>query len=168
VKLQPQQPTNNQHTEGNFMKRTLITILISAATVFAQSARDATTALRAIDSAITAGINYHDYSVRVADAKVKLDRVPAAKRGKLEPIMHTYILAERVWGATPEMHETLKAAGAEILATPDIANCPPMPLAIKRATEIKPDDVPYALGLFLSSTQLPLFKCAANKLAAIP
>ena len=57
------------------MKRTLITILISAATVFAQSARDATTALRAIDSAITAGINYLDYSVRVADAKVKLDRV---------------------------------------------------------------------------------------------
>jgi hypothetical protein len=161
--------TNHQSKEGNFMKKTTITILISAATVFAQStAKDAIDALRAINSAITAGVNFHDYSVRVADAKVKFDRVPAGKRGKLEPIMKTYILAERVWGATPEMYETLKAAGAEILATPDIADCPPMPLAIKRATEIKPDDVPYALGLFLGSTQLPLFKCAADKLAKLP
>lgn len=64
---------------------------------------DALSALKALGSAVSAGLTYRDYVPRVADTKIHVDRAvvdgntPPAITASLSDAMSYYILAARLW-----------------------------------------------------------------------
>jgi len=158
------------------MKR-ILTTLIFASTLLAQApATDALDALKGLKSVTEAGVNFRDYSSRVLDAKVKVDKYLAdapkddPARPQAETAMRLYVMAMQTWAMKIQRKGTATPIGEEILASPELSSCPAMQslitVVMKEAEKAKDTPARY-LGYHLFTSQGVLWKCAAEKLEGL-
>lgn len=92
-----------------------------------RSANEALQALKALQSVTEAGVTYQEYSRRVLDAKIQVDRYLQTEGGDAEikrsvqEAMDLYVLASSAWNA--KITEDYEMFGAE---HPAIKFCPPV------------------------------------------
>jgi len=150
------------------MKKAIITLLVSTA-AFAQStsAKDALDALRGLNSAIDAGINLRDYTKRLADAKIVVDRFAAdqpkdPQRAALEEIMRVYVLVGKAFAARAGAYENTTPLGEAVVADSKLESCEGVAAVVKQSKSNAHD-----VGIRLIARPQPLLQCAAAKLAEI-
>jgi len=165
--------------------KSILTTLILATAALAQTtpANDALDSLRTIQSATEIGINLRDYSTRVLDAKLKVDKYLAdapkddAARPAIETAMRAYILAVKIW-MTPSKYGPPVEVAEEVMASPQLSACGIMPRLIAQATadseNWKPEPLfpqmtrPTPAGkLRFQMTKSALWQCAAAKLEGL-
>src|SRR5262245_3060592 len=122
----------------------LLTALCSGA-MFAQStpATEALDALQALKSVTEIGVNYRDYTSRVVDAKVKVDKYlatpekdDAAVRAKVDLAMRAYVVAGKLWyGTIFSRTSAADGAGEILLADTELCNCTAVKVGIDAAKQ---------------------------------
>jgi hypothetical protein len=104
-----------------------------AAAAFAQSptAKDALDSLHGLKSVTEAGINFIEYSSRVLDTKVKIDRYLAEapkddkQRTAIDNAMNLYVIARGAWSASIREDPALLQTIGEMALRPTVSTaCP--------------------------------------------
>jgi hypothetical protein len=101
-------------------------------------------ALRGLNSVVEVGVNFRDYSTRVLDAKVKVDKYLADApkdddaRTKMQSTMRLYVLALQAWSARIQKEVGPVEIGEEIMASPEFSTCGDMPQLIEQAKSKRP------------------------------
>lgn len=92
---------------------------------------EAVDALRALRSVTGSGITYRDYSQRVLDSRVKVDRYLSSQSGDgpelgraIRVAMLEYELASRAWRANVEILSDLWKSMGDTMQDPEVAKCP--------------------------------------------
>ena len=122
------------------MKLFSLLLILSAAGGAAEvSVQDSLDALRGLKSVTEVGVNFRDYSKRVLDAKVIVDKFLAntpkedAQHVLIENIMTLHVLALKAWAAKIQRY-SVEGVGEVIMAKPEFATCGDMPDLIAKAT----------------------------------
>jgi hypothetical protein len=141
--------------------------------------QDAIDALRALRSVAEAGINYQNYSPRVLEAKVKVDRyLSSAGDTEVQQVaamriaMREYQLASEAWNASISNDVFRQAAVGKVLAEdPDIAKCAAIQERVQAMTEstqasnrqfrMKFDPTVTMALIGQKEAAVPLWTCAA-------
>jgi hypothetical protein len=140
-----------------------------ATALVTEPAREALRALKALQSAATAGVTYPDYAPRVIDAKIQVDRYLAGKPAGAErlPIskaMDFYLLASSAWNA-----KVSKSGYDDVGGSPLVAECPALAELIRRTdanTSGRTLGQATVRGISISTSGVPdIWSCAAAQLA---
>ena len=136
----------------------------------AGSAAEALRALKAVQSVTSGGVDYREYSARVNDAKVLVDRfldedksAPEALAGAVKAAMDFYGLAARAWNA-----RISRSNYEAVAADPALRQCPQMEPIISRGRAMGCRMVgdAAAIGIGVAMDFSPLWQCASEKLCA--
>lgn len=105
--------------------------------------REALDALTALRSVANSGIAYRDYSQRILDARVKVDRYLSSKesedtelRRATRVAMLEYEFAARAWLAKVQGEPSSVVMAGEMMPNPDLGTCPTVKAMIDRAKEV--------------------------------
>ena len=135
---------------------------------------EALDALKALQSVTAAGVDYKEYSSRVLDAKVKVDRFlesappDSATRGAIAKSIRFYILASTAWnGRVNSGLEQFPAVGRD----PLLQQCDEAQDVLRKYVQHRRADESfgkgYTDGLTIAISGLPaLWSCAAREIAA--
>jgi hypothetical protein len=135
----------------------------------AEPASDALRALKALQSAATAGVTYRDYAPRVTDAKIQVDRYLAGKpagpeRLPISKAMDFYVLASSAWNA-----KVSKSGYDEVGGSPLVAECPALAELMRRTdanTSVRTLGQATIRGISISISGVPdIWQCASAQLA---
>ena len=132
----------------------------------APEARAALDALRALQSAVAAGVSYRDYAPRVIEARATVQTFvqnPATGESELKAAMNAaislYALGAEAWNAR------LRNTGYEVLATNPAADlCPTLGKKVLEAREqgiLKP--TPLGTGIGVAAGLPQIWACAAER-----
>ena len=138
--------------------------------------RGALQALKALQSITNIGVNYRDYSTRVADTKVKVDQFVQSPQQKdvqgRKPIrlaMRYYELAAQAWGTkfTSESAGGLVNVGRSLTNDKELASCATVKGTIASANSYAktPEEKLGLLGALIQMTPSILWTCASDKIA---
>lgn len=123
----------------------IVTALIFASAALAQTpASDAIDALRGLNSATDVSLTFAEYSKRMIDAKVKVDKYLAdapkddPPRETIQNTMRLYVLAGQLWSASVQGTVPADAPAEEILASPEWSACSDLAPRIAAAKTKKP------------------------------
>ncbi len=148
----------------------------AAVTTRSPAADEALNALKALRSAVESGVNYQEYSSRLNDAKIRVDRYLAqpdasdAAKQAVTRAMNYYVLARRAWNlkiAGSALPETLRSLGFDRL----IEQCVSAKAAIedtrrfsiKRGT--KEDPEAFLAGFAMLTDFQSLWRLASERIA---
>jgi hypothetical protein len=136
-------------------------------TALSPAARAALDAVRAIRSVVEAGVNLQQYSSRVLDAKVAVDRYLASASGSankefrsaIVTALYRYQVVSRAWALSfqnsSEAYTRLAAIGDEAVHAPEMKDCLSEAESVSR----------LALGLAMGSDPQRIWACAASKVS---
>lgn len=132
-----------------------------------RSAAEALQALKALQSVTVAGVNYREYSPRVLDAKILVDRYVQSDGGDAEAkrnvqdAMNLYVFASSAWNTKITEH------WAEIVDDPRIDLCPPVKTFKDEATASQYLSRETVAGIRIANSMTMLWACATAKIAEI-
>jgi hypothetical protein len=138
--------------------------------------QEAMDALKALRSVTTTGIAYRDYTQRMLDAKVKVDKYLASPaddspqlRGAIRVAMLEYELASQSWlvgsSSSPIAHADLWEPMGKILEDPEVAKCPVAARAVRTAGRTDAKSLGLSLVLLPGGAPGDLWPCASQQIA---
>jgi hypothetical protein len=129
------------------------------------AAIEAIDAVRALRSVTEAGLNYSQYSKRVLDAKVKVDRFTSstsqndAELGAIiQAVMHYYELASRAWAAKIAKNESMQT---EVGLSAKADRCP----AVRETVASSLFSGDLQIGMLMGERLQVFWRCGVEKLA---
>jgi hypothetical protein len=134
-------------------------------------AQDALGALKAIRSVTTSGIAYRDYTQRLLDARVTVDRYLSANDSAggaayraIRTAMLEYEFAGRVWLVQIDPGPDAAVKAGELMPHPDFATCTPIKTMVDRAKA--KDPMSYGVQILVVRTNhLPeIWACASEQI----
>ncbi len=144
---------------------------------------EALDSLKALQSVASMGVSYRDYTPKVLDAKVKVDKYlsatasdPSPARSAIGLAMRFYELGAQAWNikiASNSVNSLANdtALGKILLSDPEIIGCPGVASMMDTFRQmlskqkVRPDAVAPMYGL-LASERVPVFwTCASGKIA---
>jgi hypothetical protein len=142
----------------------------SGAAVTPSAFDEALRALKALQSVTRAGVVYREYSTRVNDAKIVVDRfvqdaaAPAEAKSPIQEAMEFYIIVAQVWNARITSSQ---AEYHSVGRNPALDRCPEMRETfskVKRGSDLGSD--PETRGQIVDAVGIqPLWSCASTKIA---
>ncbi len=179
----PTQPTSVQPTPGGSTSvaspaKSLPKVRPRLSEAERRAASEALQALKALRSVTTAGVNYNEYSRRVLDAKIQVDRYTQGDGGneevkaKMRNAMTLYVFASEAWSL-----RIRRVEGSYLVFRPELELCPQlnddMEAAVRRDREFSEefhagrDPEGDVRGRAIADSQPRLWQCASEGIAEI-